>query len=491
MKKLTHITRVRRTARFLFRPISAALGLVLAASVGQAQAPRQPNIILIVSDDHGREAIGAYGNRVIRTPNIDALARDSVRFDQAYAATSSCSPSRASILTGRMSHNTGMYGLQHDPNHFAVYDRVQSLPALLAAGGYRTASIGKWHIAPDSVFPFQEILFRAGINPLDSLGRNPVKMADMSAGFIGKSDAPFFLYFAPEDPHRAYPFEIGGKPNSFGNKPGGFSGVRTTSYKPSDVIVPPFLPDVPAVREELAQYYQSVSRVDDGIGRLIAALKAAGKYENTLILYLSDNGAAFPTAKTTLYDPGIHVPLIVHAPGSASRGLASSAMVSLTDIAPTILDYAGVAGPKEPMDGRSFRPVIDRPATAGWDEIYATHTFHEILQYYPMRMVRTRQYKLIYNIAWPLEYPDTLDLHYSSTWLSFLASGSEMFGPRPIKQFLHRPKFELYDLDRDPLEVKNLAEDPRYENVREDLIGKLRAFQERSNDPWIRKWTFE
>lgn len=236
-----------------------------------------PNVVLIISDDHGVADSGAYGNGAISTPNIDALAKDSLRFTNAFATTSSCSPSRSAILSGRYGHDNGMYGLQHAQHHFASFDSVESLPVLLKQQGYRTARIGKYHLAPEAVYAFDRTIDRPAGEEAGELGRSPVEMAELSRSFIDCA-GPFFLYYATDDPHRAAPFDIGNKPNSFGNRPQGYPGVSAKEYSPSQVEVPPFLPDTPAVREELAQYYQSVSRMDEGVGRLVAELKAAGKY---------------------------------------------------------------------------------------------------------------------------------------------------------------------------------------------------------------------
>lgn len=471
--------------------IGLCLGVALALGWhGAGRAAERPNVVMIISDDHGRDDIGAYGAKVVKTPNIDALARDGLRFTNAFATTSSCSPSRATILTGRMNHNTGMYGLEHEESHFSTFDDVQSLPVMLKDAGYRTARIGKFHVAPKSVFAFDEVLSEGLANQTVSLARSPVEMAQKTQRFIAAADKPFFLYFATDDPHRAFPFDIGDKPNSFGNKPGGYPRIEEVSYRPQDVVVPAFLPDTPAVRAELAQYYQSISRLDQGVGALVEMLKAAGQYDNTIILYLTDNGVAFPGAKTTLYDAGLRAPLIMRLPAAKDRGRVTDAMVSLADITPTLLEMTGAAPPKTPMDGKSFFPVLADPTTKGFDEIFATHSFHEVQMYYPSRMVRTRRFKLIYNIASELTFPFAEDLLYASSW-DRAAKPDAKFGRRSVQALLHRPRFELYDVEADPNEVTNLSDDPAYASVKAELIGKIKGFQTRTRDPWLRKWDFQ
>ena len=477
---------------------SGALGLWIVP-IPAGAAPARPNIVLIVADDHGLDALGCYGNPVIKTPNLDALAADGTRFTSAFCTTASCSPSRSVILTGQHNHHNGMYGLQHDDHHFQSFDHVKTLPVLLAQAGYRTARIGKFHVAPEAAYAFQTVLSAGAANDPATIGRSPVQMAEQTRGVIEAKDArPFFLYYASDDPHRANAvlpsgkptFDTYPKPNSFGNRAEGYPGITPVRYRPEEVRVPPFLPDTPAARAELAEYYQAVSRLDQGVGRLIEILKAAGKYESTLILYLSDNGMAFPGAKTTLYDPGMRLPFIVRLPGRQHPGAVQDAMITWADLAPTLLDVAGARNDVG-FDGRSFRGGLDGEKLTGWDEVYASHTFHEITMYYPMRVVRTRGFKLIYNIASELTYPFALDLIKSPTWISVVESGGTMFGARSVAAFLHRPKFELYDLEHDPDEVVNLAGRPEHRKLQAELTEKLKAFQTATKDPWVRKWTYE
>ncbi len=464
-----------------------------------AAIPR-PNIVLIVADDHGTDALGCYGNPVIRTPHLDALAADGTRFTHAFCTTASCSPSRSVILTGQHNHRNGMYGLQHDMHHFQSFATVKSLPVRLAEAGYRTARIGKFHVAPEPVYAFQTVLSGGAANDPASLGRSPVEMAEQTRSVLAAKDArPFFLYFAVDDPHRGNvvlpngrpSFETYPAPNPFGNRAAGYPGVVEVKYRPSDVRVPTFLPDTPECRAELAEYYQAVSRLDQGVGRLMQLLKDTGQYERTLIVYLSDNGVAFPGAKTTLYDPGTRLPLIVRMPGRQRPGVVQEAMVTWADLAPTLLEVAGAAALADDFDGRSFRAGLDGGPLPGWDATYASHSSHEITMYYPMRSVRTRRHKLIYNVAPGLAFPFALDLIQSPTWISVQQSGAEVFGRRPIAQFIRRPQFELYDLALDPDEVVNRAEAPEYQTIKRELLEQLKRFQAASKDPWIHKWTYE
>ncbi|MFD2932849.1 sulfatase family protein [Spirosoma flavum] len=454
-----------------------------------------PNIVLIVADDHGREAVGCYGNPAIKTPYIDQLAADGVRFSNAFCTTASCSPSRSVLLTGLHNHANGMYGLEHQAHHFSSFDTVRSLPVLLEQAGYRTARIGKLHVAPERVYHFQQVLKAGGVNDPASIGRSPVEMARQCYAFLDeKSTQPFFLYFATDDPHRSNtvapdgsPIFDGSKPNLFGNRPGGYPQVGDHFYQPREVRAPSYLPDTKACRAELAQYYESISRLDQGVGRLIDYLKDTGQYDNTLIIYLSDNGAPFPGSKTTVYEPGIRLPCIIKLPKPKKPGFVQNAMISWVDITPTLLDFAGVWLDNMPKQGRSFKDIIEQEGVTGWDEIYASHSLHEITMYYPMRVLRERRYKLIFNIAHALPYPMAFDLYNSFTWQDLLRTKQTRFGKRTVEAYLHRPRFELYDLQTDPDEVQNLAGNSRYRDVLARMKTKLKHFQQQTRDPWVSK----
>jgi N-sulfoglucosamine sulfohydrolase len=468
-------------------------------------AAAQRNIVLFVVDDQGLDA-GCYGNPVIQTPNLDRLAREGTRFTAAFCTTASCSASRSVILSGLHNHATGQYGHQHSFHHFHTFDSVRTLPVMLAEGGYRTARIGKFHVQPESIYQFQQTL---GGN--QGGARNPVSMAERSREFIGAKDArPFFLYFCTSDPHRSgrYAEQLPGKPNLFGNE-GKYEGVEEVFYDPKDVVVPPFLPDSPECRAELAQYYQSVSRIDQGLGRLIQILEETGQYENTFIIFTSDNGIAFPGSKTTLYEPGMRLPLVIRSPDQKQRGTVCNAMVSWVDLTPTILDFAkvspgevvqppqgpkrGANPPKKPytFHGRSFLSVIEQENPKGWNEVYGSHTFHEITMYYPVRLIRTAKYKYILNLAHQLPFPFASDLQESPTWQGVIRRGDVYYGQRRVQDYIHRARHELYDLESDPHETINLAGDPEYAKTLSTLQQKLREYQERTNDPWVVKYRYE
>jgi N-sulfoglucosamine sulfohydrolase len=457
------------------RVVAVLLTLLACTESPCAETPRR-NIVLLVADDLGLD-LACYGNSRIKMPHLDALARRGVRFSHAFATVSSCSPSRASIYTGLYTHTSGQYGLAHAEHNQHTRPQVKSLPGLLKSAGYRSAILGKIHVLPRSVYPFDEEITQG----LEG-NRNVAVMGKKARHFIEScGDRPFLLVVGFSDPHRA---GVG-----FANHKT-YQGVPEARYDPRDVLVPSFLPDVPEVRAELADYYQAASRLDHGVGLVLNALKETGNADRTLVVFLSDNGIPFPGAKTTLYDAGVHLPLLVSAPNQKGHGLTNRAMVSWVDIAPTILDWARVKKPPV-MPGRSLLPILEEEKPKGWDVVFGSHQFHEITMYYPMRMIRTRQHKYILNLAHQLDYPFASDLYGSKTWQGILRRKSKQLGPRDLDAFLHRPREELYDLERDPNEVHNLAADPEYAGVLADLRQRVKKWQEATKDPWLVKYKYE
>lgn len=450
------------------------LALPLIVLLSQAQALAGPrNIVLMIGDDHGLDA-GCYGHRVIQTPSLDRLTREGTRFASAFASVSSCSPSRSVIYTGLHNHTNGQYGLAHGEHHFRSHEQIKTLPVLLREAGYRTAIAGKHHVEPASTYAFEQTL-KGG-------ARDVTRLAESARAFMAEeSQKPFLLVVGYADPHRAG--------SGFDNQ-SRHPGVKPVVYRPEDMAVPPFLPDTPEVRGDLAEYAQSVSRMDQGVGKILDALEATGHAADTLVIYLSDNGSPFPGAKTTLYDAGIHLPLLIRSPDQKGRAVVNNAMVSWVDITPTILDWAGVRPPAN-VAGRSLLPVLEQKDPAGWDVVYGSHTFHEVTMYYPSRMIRTREHKYILNLAHPLEYPFASDLWGSPAWQGVLTRGDKTYGRRSVEALLHRPREELYDLRTDPDEARNLAGDPAAEPVLKELRKRLRRWQEETRDPWTIKYRHE
>ncbi|MEQ8343675.1 MAG: sulfatase [Marinovum algicola] len=426
---------------------------------------RRRNILLMIADDLGMTA-GCYGDASARTPNIDRLAAQGTRFTHAFTSTASCSGSRSVIQTGLHTHQSGQYGLHHGRHHFQTFADVATAPNLLAAAGHATGIVGKVHLGPDSTYPWA--------SRQESDSRDVAWVAARAEAFIAGAGArPFFLTVGFIDPHRD------ASRAGFGD-PAGPDPI----FAPEAVTVPPWLADLPEVRHELAAYHHAVARMDRGVGLVLDALDRQGAADETLVVFLSDNGAPFVHSKTTLFDAGVHLPLILRVPGQGA-GVANPNLVSFVDLLPTFLDWAGVEPPQDGRrrEGRSLLPVLhDRARRSGWDRVFGSHTFHEITNYWPTRFLRDTRYKYHRNVAWQLPFPVSTDIYGS---LSFAAIRRAGAGARPLERLVRRPAEELFDLAADPLELHNLAGHAGYGAVLAEMRAALEQWQRRTRDPWL------
>jgi arylsulfatase A-like enzyme len=444
--------------RFAGRLIAAvALGAAGAAlSSGHAccaePSPHdRPSFIFIIADDVGRDDIGVYGHRSIRTPNFDRLAGQGLRLDRAFLTCSTCSPSRCSILTGRYPHATGA-AEEHDPLPPPQATFVEAL----GRAGYYTASSGKWHLGDDAVRRFDRVKRAIGglsgcENWVETLRERP-------------KDRPFFLWLAANDAHR--PFE------RLGSYP---------PYAPADVVVPPFLPDVPEVRADFALYYGEITRLDDYVGRVLAELERQGVAGNTLVLFLSDNGRPFPRCKVTVYDSGIKTAWIVRFPGRAKAGASCPGLVSAVDLAPTVLELAGLK-PLTTVQGRSFAALLADPAAKIRDEVYAEQNWHDFAA--RKRAVRTERFKYIRNF-----HPDLPNTPPADTVRTLTFQAMRRLRDRGGLLPVHldcfvrpRPAEELYDVEADPHELHNLASMPSHAPTLEALRAALARWRRETGD---------
>jgi N-sulfoglucosamine sulfohydrolase len=460
----------------------AATGLGLTGSAVLSDAAKGQsdssgparNILLIIADDQGYDLSCCGG--AVKTPVLDDLTTQGTLFTQGYATVSSCSSSRSTLFTGLYSHTNGMYGLAHDVHNFSLLDDVKTLPWMLQQAGYRTALVGKKHVKPDALLPYD-----AWLAPELPGIRDVAAMAHLAGQWMrAQGRRPFFLTVGYSDPHR--------DSLNYGNSRK-WPEVERQIYSPSEVLIPNHLPDLPGVREDLAQYYESVSRLDSGVGILLRELRDAGHEKDTLIIYLSDNGRPFPGAKDNLYEPGLHLPLIIRSPEQKKHKVRNDSLVSWIDVAPTILDWARVSPPAgyrhAPLPGRSLLPILEQSDSVGFDRIFATHSFHEINQYYPMRSMRTRRYSIYLNLEPSLAVPVASDVQLSPSWKAIMSTPGARLGKRSLDAFTHRPSEELYDLNVDPDEVVNLAADTSHAAVMADLRKQIHDWRAATHDPWL------
>ncbi|KAK7478227.1 hypothetical protein BaRGS_00030485 [Batillaria attramentaria] len=469
--------------------------LIAAAILTTAHAQGKKNVLLIFGDDAGFQ-MGAYNNTAIQTPNWDALATRSVVFKHGYTSVSSCSPSRSVLLTGQPQHQNGQYGLAQSVMHFSSFDNVQSLPVILSQHGVRTGIIGKKHVEPDSVYKF-EFDASSEVFNIQQVGRNITFMKEKVRQFLQVNDSrPFFLYVAFHDPHRnpAVADKVGQFMEKWGDGQPGHGIIpdwTPVHYDPADVIVPYFLPDTTVTRSELANMYTTYSRMDQGIGLFMKELEAAGYLDDTLVMYTSDNGIPYPNAKTNLYEPGMGEPMMISNPMNKQHwGKYTDALASTMDFTPTILDWFGISAKKlkVTLTGKSLLPVTADPTNVtNYQRAFSSHNFHEVTMNYPMRVVRTPQYRLLHNLNHKSPFGLATDLYQAPTFQDILNKtrlGQSTGWFKTLDQYYYRDQWELYDIIQDPQELKNLASDPAHANVLQQLQAELLDWQTQTSDPW-------
>ncbi|MCF7816413.1 MAG: sulfatase [Kiritimatiellales bacterium] len=447
--------------------VSGMLAVFLSASVAQSAA-RRMNVLLITTDDMGKTA-GCYGDKLAITPNLDRLANEGMLFTSAYVTHASCSSSRSSILTGLYPHQNGQIGLAGARPEYRVKDGISTLPALMKAHGYYTGIIGKLHVLPVEMFPFDYNQSKANLGAEHQ--RDVRNIAVLAETFLQQAGTkPFFLYVNYFDPHRPYD-----------ERANQFKGLPEKPYGPDDVVPFSYLGlDGPVVREEVAAYYNCVNRMDVGLGMLLENLKKAGVYDDTLIIFLGDHGVPFTRAKTTAYEAGEAVPFIVEWPGVGEAGVRNNDFISSVDIMPTILDAVGADCP--PVAGQSLRRVVEGKTPAAWRKVlFAEYTSHAAEHFYPRRSVRNKEFKLIHNLdfsrANPIPFIDATRIRPGVTVDPHMQAAYETTE--------HPPEWELYQLGKDPYETVNLVGNPEYAAELKKLQAMLRDWQKETDDPLL------
>jgi arylsulfatase A-like enzyme len=443
--------------------VAGILTLAVLASLSAAPSAR-PNFVVLIADDMAWDDCGAYGNAGVRTPHLDWFAREGMRFDRAFVTASSCSPSRASILTGRYPHATGAQEL-----HWPLPDDQATIVEALRAAGYWAAAAGKWHLGESAKRRFDVVreAGTAGFQLPTGPGTAPARMVtekDESgcAQWVftlreRPKDKPFFLWLAALDPHRDY------EPN-----------VISPPHRPEDVRVPPYLPDAPDTRRDLALYYDEITRLDFFVGKVLEELAAQGVADNTVVVFLSDNGRPFPRDKTTVLDSGIRTPLLVRWPARVKPGSVCRSLVSSVDLAPTFLELAGLK-PLPTFQGVSFAKLLTQPTISTRPYVFAEHNWHDYAAH--ERAVRDERFKYIRNAYPELNRNPPADAVRSPTFVEMrrLRDAGKL-SPAQADVFARpRPAEELYDTQNDPHELNNLASDPKYQRE----LNRLRAALDR------------
>ena len=454
----------------------ALVGLGMVLLCASTQAATQPNVLLIVSEDNGPE-LGCYGDPYARTPNLDRLAGEGLRFTRAFVPQAGCSQSRASFLTGLYPHQHGQIGLA--TWGFRLYrEDTPNLARNLKAAGYRTGIIGKLHINPASAFPFDYEAVSAANFGRKDLGQ----YARHAAEFMAAGDGPFFLSVNYPDAHDPWVRQVDGLPRE--------------PQTGKDVKAMPYLGiDPPGMREMVADYYNSLARLDALIGDLLAALERSGKAGDTIVVYIGDHGADMLRGKRTCYEGGLRIPLLIRWPGRMTPGVRNE-LVSTVDLVPTLLTAAGVA-PAPALPGRPLQPLF-AGSDAGWrTHVFAEYHTHGAQNYFPQRSVRSERFKLIENLL-----PDEVNPDFELT-LGKLAKEAKARGipggldlaatiaaaapeVRAAYAVMRQPpRYELYDLDADPHEFRNLATAPEHAATLRHLQDALAAWRQETLDPLL------
>jgi N-sulfoglucosamine sulfohydrolase len=480
---------MKKQNRFVFFLVSLFL------SSTQLLSAQQPNILFILADDMSYPYSSVYGDQVVKTPNLERLAQHGVTFTNAYSANPSCTPSRAGILTGRYPHKLGeavnLVGrldasiptyvqLLRKEGYEVAYDRKGWAPGDFTQMGYKENPAGK------------QIEFQKMLSQLPK-------------------EKPFFFWFGTNDPHRTFPFGKG----------------RASGIDLSKIKVPAFLPDVPEVRGDLADYFYLIKRLDDEVGELLKALEQTGRLENTIIVMSSDNGMPFPHAKANLYDYGTRVPLIISSfSKKVIQNKKNDSFVNLIDLTPTFLEVAGARN-KPQMDGKSLVPVLTGQTMVHRNEVFLERERHCMARNemdrgagYPMRAIRNNNFLYIVNFRYyrmpggdesmPGTTSEFGDVDGGPTKAFIL---DNRIDPK-VKPFFDlgfgkRPAEELYDLKKDPFNVTNVAQMAEYASVKKELSEKLLQWMQDEKDPringggdeidrykpttwaWITKWSIE
>jgi arylsulfatase A-like enzyme len=442
---------------------TVALLICFLTPRAQAADPR-PNILFAIADDWGYPHAGAYGYKAARTPTVDRLAREGMLFTRAYCAAPSCTASRGSILTGQAPHRldegTDLWSFL--PAKFAVY------PDLLEKAGYAVGARQKaW--GPGRVVD----------RPRPPAGPN-FKSFEAFLKTV-PADKPFCFWLGSHDPHRPYVRAF----------------TERSGIDPKQIELPPYLPDTPEVRMDVADYLAEVQRFDKEVGEALAALKAAGRDGNTLVVVTGDNGWPWPHAKANLYDAGVHQPLVAWWPGKIKPGATTAHLTSLTDLAPTFLAVAGVEIPKE-MTGQNLLPLLKGEAQPPRDAIFVERERHARARAgnvgYPSRGVVTDRYLYVRNFEparWPAgdaDFPGVMgvfgDIDNGPTKQQLLDKRDDP----AFTQFFHlatdrRPAEELYDLQSDPHCPINLYDNSDFAERRREMAGRLNEWMKRTADP--------
>ena len=431
--------------------ITALLSIVWLA---QAQAASKPNMVFVIADDCTFRDIGCYGGQA-RTPHIDKLATEGMRFTRCFQAAPMCSPTRHNIYTGLYPVKSGAW-----PNHTRAYPHVKSIVHHLRPLGYRVTQTGKTHINPRTVFPFEN--FGGGKNP-------DMKYIDRLFAETAEGGKPFCLFACSNEPHS--PWNKG----------------DASAYPPAKVKLPPYLVDTPRMRSDFSNYLAEITYYDSQVGEIVGLLEKHGLSKNTLVMVVSEQGNGFPFAKWTCYDHGLQSAMIVRWPGKVKAGAVTDAMVEYVDVTPTFVDVAG-GKPLKGLDGKSFLPVLRGETQTHKQHVFGIMTTRGInngTDAFAIRSVRDTRYKLILNLNHESKFTNACTASPAFKSMVAKAAAGDATAKRLVHAYHHRPAVELFDLKTDPLEMTNLAGQTDLKKVETHLRAELAAWRKAQGDEGV------
>ena len=454
--------------RFLKTAGVAASTLLGAGSLGAGASGSRPNVLLLIGDDMTWFDCEPYGNADVSTPNMSRMAREGMCFDAMFTPSAMCAPTRMALYSGMYPVRNGGY-----PNHSRAYDGVRSLPHHLGELGYRVGLLGKTHFGPRNSFPFERLGGKGAISG------DPGRIAE----FINRdTEQPYCLIVASGSPHLPW------------NKK-----VEGVSYDPDELTVPPSLVDTEVTRQGLADYYSEISYLDKTLGECMKVVDESEQADNTITMFASEQGSAFPFAKWTCYDGGLRAAFMVRWPGVVEAGSRTGALASYVDVVPTLVEAAGGdpeaidtgcpdAHGNRGFDGRSFLDVLQGRTDAHWDCVYGLQTTRGInngSECYPIRSARSERYHYIRNLNHEAAFHcnATAKHPYYKSWKE-KAERSEADRER-VRLYQHRPAEELYDIRRDPFELNNLADRSGMKKVKKKLSARLDQWMAQQGDEGI------
>lgn len=440
----------------------------------------KPNILFITADDMNYNSTGIYGCEVENvTPNINNLGEEGIRFEHAHVNIAICQPSRQVLMTGRYPHRNGAPGF--DP----IDSNIPTITEELDKEGYINGIVGKViHLEPEDKYCWDTCI--KVYNDENDYGRNPELYFKYCKEFFEKANnknQPFFMMANSHDPHR--PFVNSKQEKRTFDRHIDYS----REYNSVEISVPDFLPDIPPVRKEIAQYYSSVHRCDETVGQILRALEETGNKENTIVMFISDNGMAFPFAKTNCYLNSTRTPWIVRWPEEIKAGVVDKKhIISGIDFMPTILDAVGLEQ-IEGMDGESFLPLLKGETQSNREDVFTVMNKTYAERYYPMRCIQNKKFGYIFN-SWSDNM--TFFINESKSGLTYRAMEEAAEDDGEIKKrvdmYNYRQKEEFYDFENDPDALNNLINDPEYEQEINELRNKLIKKMAKTEDPLLEEY---